>query len=149
MDPGFAEEEWHQLGELADALQHASEHVRQIGRGMGVLPGANRISSIASTLSKASIRWERRAGRAKADAIADHDGDSDWAEAQEAAISEDLAVTAMSLALTELEKAQRLLGLSGVEAATPERLRKLRESLEEVYAEVHDSDPRRRMRWER
>jgi hypothetical protein len=144
-DPGFAEVEWRELEVLQDELRHASEHIARIGRGMGSLPGAARVSGMASTLTRMRLRWEQRATQAKSDAVKDHGGGVDWVEAQEAKILEEKAVTVMSRALTELEVAERLLGR---DSATAERLRKLRGPLDDLYAEIHQRDLKRRLEWE-
>jgi len=117
-EPGFALDEWRALESLADDLDRASEHVKRVGQGLqGWMPGGTRISGMASTLARMSIRWEHRAAKAKEDAIRDEantgafkdGGAHDWIERQEIKISEEKAVTVMARALNELEAAERLL----------------------------------------
>ncbi len=144
MEPGFALEEWRELAYLADDLRRTGELASGITRSLrGYIPGAARINRTATTLTRMSQRWEKRAGAARSDAIRDANGDSDWIERHEAAMDEDQALASLARCLKDL---QRAAGLLGTDPATAERVRELRSQLDALYAEIYQRDPARGFR---
>lgn len=139
----FAEDEWRELTLFADNLRRAERDIRCIIDGMGPGTAHTPIAGVASKLRRLGRRWERRADSAKADAILDHQGDLQWAEAQERRVNDDLAENLLARGLNALTDAEPYL-----DAETQMRIRLHRQALEQIHLEVYDRDRYRRLRRE-